>query len=347
MVGLTTYTTAQMIGVINGLQIPSNFLLDLYFPNMINFQTEEVFFDKVSPNRKLAPFVSPLVEGQAQVARGFNTATFKPAYVKMKETYDINRPLKRSAGEAFGGTLSPGARRDAIVSAMLMEHINNIRRRKSWMCAQLLQTGTFTVSGPGFEPQLIDLNRDAALTVTLTGAARWGEAGVSVIDNLNTWIALVQEKGDGAVATKVTMDPLAWNLARTDADFRESLDNRRQETGAAEFGAISTGNEKARKVGTIGDIEIWVFNDTYVDDAGDTQKFLPDYTVILGGPDAEGVQLQGAIKDPRAGFAALEFYPTNWITEDPTAEWFMTQSAPLVVAGRINGTLAATVHDGV
>ena len=341
------YTTATLIALINGLERPSNHLLGMYFPNMINFQTEEVFFDKVSPNRKLAPFVSPNVAGQPQTQQGSTAEFFKPAYVKPKETYDINRPLKRQAGEVIGSGLSGGARRDAIVTSIMMEHMNNIIRRKSWMAAQLLRTGSFVVSGEGFPSATIDLNRNAALTITLTGAARWGETGVSVVDDMESWVALVQTHGDGAVANKVTMDPLAWGKARKDTEFLAALDNRRQVSGSMELGPISTGKEKSRFVGTIGDIEIWVFNDTYVDDADATQKFLPDYTVILGGDDAEGTQLQGAIQDPSAGFHAEDFYPISWITDDPVKEWFMTQSAPLVVAGRINGTLAATVHDGL
>jgi hypothetical protein len=48
--------------------------------------------------------------------------------------------------------------------------------------------------------------------------------------------------------------------------------------------AFGQGNDLARYVGTIGDLDFWVYNDRYVDDNDVVQKLLPDYTVLVGSP---------------------------------------------------------------
>ena len=66
-------------------------------------------------------------------------------------------------------------------------------------------------------------------------------------------------------------------------------------------------------------------------------------SVIVASQDIEGVQAFGAIQDPSAGYVAVPFYPKSWIQDDPGQRFLMTQSAPLVVPLRPNGSVAATV----
>ena len=103
MAGL--YTTTKLLEVqrkINSL--PAFFLT--FFPRQINFEEDEIAFDKVSTNyKRLAPFVAPNVQGRVLRDRGYTTKTFKPAYVKPKHVVDPRRAIPRMAGEAIGGTL--------------------------------------------------------------------------------------------------------------------------------------------------------------------------------------------------------------------------------------------------
>jgi len=343
------YTTRQLAAVVAELRQPSSFLLDTFFPFVMPFETEMIDFDLLTKNQGLAPFVSPLVAGRPVLDRGFTTKSFKPAYVKPKNKVDASRPLKRRAGERIGGDLSPSERRDAIISDLLLTQLEMIKRRKEWMAAQVLTTGKVVVEGEDYPKQEVDFGRDAALDVTAVGTARWGESASAVIDDLENLAGLTQTKS-GAAATTIVMDPKAWTKARLDANFLAVLDNRRQATGSVELGpvALGTGEQASSYVGSLGRFNLWVYQQSFTDDAGANQQFLPDYTVIAASIDGlEGVQAQGAINDPRAGFAAVETFPTNWISEDPVAEFVMTQSAPLVVPSRPNASATMTVHDGL
>ncbi|WP_225521065.1 major capsid protein, partial [Escherichia coli] len=68
---------------------------------------------------------------------------------------------------------------------------------------------------------------------------------------------------------------------------------------------------------------------------GDEQSYLPEGTLILGNTQAEGVRCYGAIQDNQAlneGITSATRYPKHWeVIGDPSCEYTMTQSAPLMV----------------
>ena len=100
-----TYDTNALVGVVPNLKVSQNFLLDRYFPNVITADTEEVSIDVDVGLRRMAPFVSPLVEGKLVEQRRFQTNIFKPAYIKDKRAPDLRRPVRRMIGERIGGEL--------------------------------------------------------------------------------------------------------------------------------------------------------------------------------------------------------------------------------------------------
>ena len=160
------------------------------------------------------------------------------------------------------------------------------------------------------------------------------------MSEIGTWAPLIPEKS-GAVVTGVVLEPTAWQAMRQNARVEKLLDTRRGSTSTAETGPLAA--NKARFVGTLGSFDLWVYQDRYVDDSGATQLVLPVGTVIMAGPELEGTLAYAAIRDPRAGFAAVPRFPKMWVQEDPAMEWVMTQSAPLTVPYRPNASLCATV----
>jgi len=105
------------------------------------------------------------------------------------------------------------------------------------------------------------------------------------------------------------------------------------------------GNEKARFIGTIGDFDIWIYNDVYTDDLGNTVPMLPTNTVIVGSPvNVEGTRCYGVIQDEKAAYRAQRYFSKSWLEEDPAVRWLLLQSAPLVVPYRPNACFCATVN---
>lgn len=339
-----TYSTDFVMGVLEDLTVPKSALLDRYFPTIQTEESEEIHFDRLDGAKKLAPFVSPVVQGHIVQERGFQTSTFKPAYIKPKTVLDPNRPLKRAAGEQIGGQLSASARRDLIVVQEMENHLQMIRNRMEWMAAQALLTGSVTISGDGYQTANVDFGRTTGgegHTVTLTSTDVWDDAGSSPRDDLQEWATRIA-KHSGGDGRDVIMEPDAWTKFRSHADVKDVINFRRTTDTQLAVGAMRERGLVWR--GEIDGFDIYTYQDWYETDAGVVTPFLPADTVLMVAPAAiEGIQAFGAIRDPQAGYAAMPYYPKAWYEDDPGREILMTQSAPLVVPLRPDATLAATI----
>ncbi len=334
------FSTDVLIRTVNSMKVAPSFLLDRFFPNIQTEESEEIHFDVQNRTRRIAPFVSPLVEGKVVEAQGFTTNTFKPAYLKQKTPFDPRRPLRRAMGEQIGGSLNPQDRLRMNLALTLQDHIDMINRRLEVMAAEALRLGRVTVSGENYPTRVVDFGRDSGHTIVKGAAAKWGDSGVKPLDDLQDWAQIVL-KTEGAQPVDVVMDVDTWKVFRADATVEKRLDTRRVSDNAMRLDAqISEGGVY---MGTVDGFNIWVYSGWYIDDAGVEQPILPSGTVILSGPQLEGVRAFGAIQDHDAGLVALPYYPKSWVTPDPSQRWIMTQSAPLVVPTRVNACLSASV----
>lgn len=328
--------------VVNSLQIPPTFLMTTFFPTVITATEETISFDVASAVRKIAPFVSPLVEGKIVREQGFVTKSFKPAYIKMKTPLDAEGSLKRTIGEPITGNLTPQQRNMARVNNTLSAHRTMIEARMEVMASEILRTGAVTVVGDGYPETLVSYGRDAALSVTLSGGSRWGQTGISPLANLQTWASTVLQKS-GSSARTVVLDLLAWNLFKEDANVQKRLEIQRPLSDRPSMRQDAVTMEGATYMGMIDNFEIWVYAGEYVNDAGQVTKILPDNTVLMVG-QMEGIRHFGAIHDEEAGLQALPYFSKSWVEKDPSRRMVLTQSAPLLVPYRPNATLRATVN---
>lgn len=340
------FSTHVLNRVIENLDRPSAFLLDTFFSDIQTEDSEEIHFDIDKSKPRLAPFVSPLVEGRVVAEEGFETRSFKPAYVKDKRRFNPNAPLKRQIGETIGGNLTPMNRREAALNRALTNQLDNLTRREEVMAAEALLLGKVTVTGKNYPTQIVDFKRAPELTQVLTGAMRWGEEGVNPIECLEEWAGQVQMLS-GAAARTVVMEPMAWKLFKRSPNLQKLLDNRRGSRSNLSLDPVvrEQGNDKARYVGSLGELDIWVYNDVYVDEQGKDRRLLPDYTVILASQSmVEGTRCYGVIQDEKANYRADRYFSKSWLQDDPAVRWLLLQSAPLVVPYRPNATFSATVR---
>ena len=341
---IDTYSTAFLLGAYGIIDRPKPFLYDVFFTMEMQFDTAEVYFDKVDRARRLAPLVSPTVQGKAERMRGYKTQSFTPAYVKPKHVIEPGVMMKRRPGENLLGNLSPAERRDRYVLDVLQIQDDQITRREEYMASQLLLTGTLTVTGEDYPSQFLDFGRPSGHTVALTGGAAWGQAGVDPLSNLQVWSTLVQNDS-GFMPRIVVMDPLAYSKFRTSTGVATVMNSFRQMTGNIDLAGLAVGGvgNEAVLAGQIGLFDIWVYQQYYTDADGNVMKYMPDNTVIMADPvGCQGTRLYGAIQDVRS-LVPLPRFPKMWVAEDPSAEFMMTQSAPLPVVGWPEATFCATV----
>lgn len=335
------FSTDVLNTVVASLLGQTQFLLDRFFPNTQTEQTEEIHFDTLAGKRRIAPFVSPLVEGQIVASLGFSTNTFKPAYIKDKRVFDMNRPLKRSPGEPIGGNMSPADRQRALVALDMQDQLNMLGRRMEVMAGQVLVTGKATITGDKYPTVVVDFGRDPNNSVT--PPKPWTDPTSLPLDDLDNW-ALDVLQSTGAQLHDVVMSVDAWRAFKNNPQVKSEITLFRTLNTMPSLQPQTPIVEGGQLMGTISGYNIWAYSSWYVDPADSLEKaILPSGSVILSGPQLEGVRAYGAIRDEQAGLQALAYFVKSWLEEDPSVRFLMMQSAPLVVPYRPNASVYAHV----
>lgn len=341
MAGL--YTTTKLLEVqrkINSL--PAFFLT--FFPRQINFEEDEIAFDKVSTNyKRLAPFVAPNVQGKIIKESGFRRIAFTPAYVKPKHIVDPTQIIPVQPGEAPGtGTLTLAQRRAAHITHLLRVHKTMHENRHEWMAAQAVIYGYVDVEGDEYPKQRVDFGRDPGLTVTTD----WTAVGATPLKDIYAARRLAHEAStSGVTITRIIFGQDAWDrFFAKEQEFLKDLWDKNTSGSQGDVTKLWNGFEGVEYLGAIvgsqggGRLEFWLNTQKYTDEAGQSQYLLPQNAAIGVSSAIDGVRCFGAIMDATAGYQAMDMYPKNWVSDDPSVEYLMTQGAPLMVPADPNGS---------
>lgn len=335
------YSTAFLNRVVDELAPVPTVFLDLFFPEVLTHDTEEVYFDKVTDKPRLTPFVHPLYEGKVVDSVGYSTKSVKPAYVKDLRVHNPLKALKRRAGEALSGSLTPAQRQQANIVADLADQNRMFTRRMEVMAIEAVRDGKATIIGEGFNA-VIDFGRDASLTETLLSGDKWDAVtSPNIPAQLEDWSQQIADFDGSAEA--VVMDAKAWKLFSKNPFVQKLLDITRGDNSSLVISPEIAVRAGVQYKGMLGNFPIWVYSGTYIDPAdGVTKKYMPDNTVVLAGRRIEGVRHFGAIMDVDV-LVARERYAQSWTEKNPSRRMLMLESAPLLVPYRPNSSKKITV----
>jgi hypothetical protein len=341
------YDTNTLIQVIPNLKRAQKFLLDTFFPNIVTADSEYVSIDVDVGMRRMAPFVSPLVEGKLVEQRRIQTNVFKPAYIKDKRAPDLRKPVRRMLGERIGGD-KPGIEREmANLEFEITDAIDMIDRRLEWMAAQALINGTVTITGEGFPSVLVDFGRDSTLTIALSGGNMWGQTGVLPSQSIEQWGHQMLKKS-GGVATDLVFTTTPWEWFLQDPVVKAAIWFPGNGGAGNSINVGAQIQRGAQYKGRWGQYDLWVYNDWYVDPVTNVETMMvADGTVLMSGKDLMGTRAFGQILDPAFNYQGLPYAPKTWVENDPAQRVILTQSSPIVIPSRVNACLAASVCAGV
>ncbi len=347
------YSTAALLGVVRVTPVESAYWLDSFFPRQMTFDTEEIMFDRIKTQRRLAPFVSPVVQGRVMRTQGYETRAFRPAYSKPKHIVDPNRVFARMAGEDLGGSSTPAQRWNAAVAENIAEERNSLQRLFNWMAAMSIIYGKVTITGEDYPTQVVDFRRNAGLTRILAGTARWGEADAKPLQDIRD-LRTLAFKESGSIINRVTMGIEAFDRFSSSQDVKDLLkDNLRVTTSDSQLSAMGSTDTPYEYQGVLqgangqGRLEVYTYNEQYEDEDGNTVDYMSPYDVIGTGGGIQGVRCFGAIRDKRAGLQAIPIFPKMWDQEDPSLTYTMSQSAPLMVPANVDNTFRIVSTDGL
>lgn len=367
------FGTQTLTRVVNSLDVPEHDLLKNIATTEIQFETEEIIFDKAHPKQGLAPFSLPTVKAPLVEERGYETSSLAPAYIKLRTPCDIHRAFRRQAGEPIGGSMTPRARSMMAMNNVLMDHKDMWMTRLEWMLANMLVHGGYAVYGDDYPLQLLDFERPRSNDVLLRGNDAWNHGDSDVSDFLQDWSSLFAKNGGGAL-TDLIMGVGAWKAFRNNSSVEKRFD---WASNPSNMTNINTGAMRRRGMkfkGTYeGEFNVYVYQDWYLSDGveyerdrvstsdtygqlikvsdvevGTKRPFIPINGVIGLDPTALlATRAYGAIKDENflKGMTALPLASRSWVPDDPAIRTVMTQSAPLIFPYRARAAAYADVYD--
>lgn len=318
------------------------FLLDTFFTKVETSEAETVDIDIVKGKRRLAPFQTPRIEGKLVEKRGFTTNSYKPAYIKPKKILEASDIVNsRSSGESAYSMQTAEERAQTKLAEELMDLEDMVTRREEWMAAQQLVNGYVDVVGDGVNYR-IDLSMDA--THKITAGTAWSDvSNATPTVDVGAAVRLIS-KDSGKSANVMVGNSAAIEEFLNTTEIGKKLDIRRLELGqispeqfdgATYYGDIFIAGKR---------IAVWSYDEWYIDDTtGDELPMIPDGKVVVASTGADARRHYGAIRDRKAGFAALPRFPKTWDEEDPAVDYLMVQSAPLPAFHEIDAVCVLTV----
>lgn len=348
------YTTTELLSVQRKIKVLPKFFLQ-WFNSQINFETDEIAFDRVSQNyTQIAPFVIPTRQGRLLKEEGYNAKAYKPAYVKPKSAIDINMILPRQPGEALGaGSLTNAQRRDRVLAHLLLKHRSMHENRWEWLASKALIDGGVMIESADYPATFVDFGRNPAHTMT----SNWSAVGYTLMDMIADLRKGQRLVADNSVSGTIVRDYIfggeAWDLfvkvGGKELFGKEGLMDtsiRGSETSITRLWDDVEGVQYMGELSGLngaGRMRIWVNTQKFRNEKNQ-DEFLMDQKAVLGISNAvDGVRCFGAIADGKAGYKALDYFPKMWEEQDPSVEYLLTQGAPLMVPSDPNATFVLRV----
>ncbi len=335
------FDTRTMIPVVEQMKRPTTFFRDTFFNSYRTFVTEEVDVDVIKQRRRVAPFVHPRNPGVVVNRDGYTTETYKAPMISEKMETNAEHLLKRLPGENIYSGKNPDSRASALLARDLAELEDMLIRRENLMAAEALWYGRQTIKGAGVD-EVIDFGLSATHQTSLTSTDKWSDnANSDPLVDLKAWrLKCIQDSGfapDICVMSEEVADEFIKNVT-----VQKLLDNRRVEMGQINPKELPNGVTYIGGINRLG-MDIYTYNDWYLDDDGEEQPFVPTGKVGLFSSAARYERLYGAYIDMEMGTMDIPRIPRSWVTKDPSVRWVQLISRPLFVPMHLDSIFIATV----
>lgn len=343
------YSTHTLLKAVKTMPKAHTFLADTFFPNPETFLTEKVLLDVKKGKRKLAPFVAPRVGGVTISREGYKTQEITAPRLAPQRAMTIDDVSARLIGESIVSNMTPEQRQLRLLADDLVELEETITRRKEWLAAQVLFEGKAVLQGYADKEgshtieQVIDY--EFTQTETLSGTDLWTDASSDPYKNLEEWRKQIIKECGFAPNVAVLGEEASTALLNNE-NFMAKFNKFN-----ANFGLIqpSIQNEAITFIGKLPGLglELYTYDDWYLDEEGTEHPFVPTDKVLLGvskkGGFAYGAITQIDSKAQRFVTYEGEMVPKQWADTENETVMIRLSSRPVPKPFDVNSWLVATV----
>lgn len=323
------YTTREMMEAIDQTPPVRTFLQRTFFPAERTHITEKVEFDVRKGKRIMAPFVSPRKGGKVITRQGFRTNLFTTPKIAPERALTIDDVTKRALGENIYSQRTPEEREDELLAKDMSDMEDSIARRIEWMCRQILFEGKIDVVD---EDEGVDVQIDFGFDniVVLSTDDQWTLATVNplvIFRQLRKRIIKdVGRAPDIALFSSDVIDDFITNPFIEKAMNVLNLKNVVIEPRVIDPALTFYG-----RIAEL-DLDIYTYDEWFLNDAGEDEAMIPKGTVLLGHSDGEGQIEYGLVtqmEDKKWHSYEGKLVPKRWANENDEVEMLRLTSRPL------------------
>lgn len=133
--------TVKLINAVKKMYPVTQFFKDRYFPDGKVYYSEKALIETKKGNRKVAPFVIPVVGGIVMDNEGYRADEVKAPYIAPKMPITAEELEKKAFGESPESGRTPAQRENEIESEHMDDMRKAIMRRHELMCTDIITTG--------------------------------------------------------------------------------------------------------------------------------------------------------------------------------------------------------------
>lgn len=341
--------TITLIEAVEQFKKPATYLTETFFnQKMPVANTSWIGFEVFKGKRQLAPHIVRGGRGKDIGRENVDAKFYSAPMVGPRRVIGIKDMEMRMIGEQpIFSTLKPEERAAAMQARDLQDLLARIENTKNKMCADILTTGRYVVSGYADDGErVIEDTIDYGFTNVKTASPTWDNANAKIYDDLEYCCDKIAED-TGELPTMLLCGANVEKYMLANKEIRDWLlvNNRQNLTMASlqpKYLAPQT-----RYLGTLTalGLEMYSYLETYWDDATQSVKpFIPADTAIVIKP-GKGKQLFGAITlmddagpktyaaenvpvydvDKRANAMSLTVYSRFLMVPEDVSDWYVIQ----------------------
>lgn len=266
-----------------------SFLRDYFFGTPAYYPNGEINIEIEKNGQQVAPFVAPEIGGKVMERMGSTMKTFTAPEVAPQRVI-TTKNLLAAAGNSevvfIEAGSTPESRQANLIRKDFADMEDAITRREELMCGEALFRGRVTVTGDGYDTQVIQFWDQADRPYSeLAGGALWSAAATAdPAADIEFGISQTQNRS-GITAGDVIMSPATWGLARNSERLMKQLDMKNLDVGEI-FGQNVANEMGVRLVARLNGVNIWTYSKTLKVQQPDgtivDTPVVPDGLVLFG-----------------------------------------------------------------
>lgn len=348
---LDLYKTVTMLPAVRKMKPLRKFFTSTFFPRVQTHVTEKVLFDYKKGKRVMAPFVARRVGGITVGRDGYVTKEYTAPKIAPQRILTVDDLVTRGMGENVYSQRTPAQRQAELLATDLNELDDMIARRIEWVGRELFLGNVIVVKGyiDKLDSEYVEDEIDFGFTnkTTLTSTAKWNDAGSNrkKYGNLKTW-RLNTIRTSGLAPNMAIFGQGAMEKFLDDDQIKEFLD---QQNATLALMHPSIQDDALTYYGTLPGLgmELYTYDDWFIDDNGVEQPCIPDNVVVLCRRNLGGFDYGAVTQMESDG----QFYtyegariPKSWANQDADARMIRLSSRPVPVPDDIDGWYVAVTY---